>query len=138
QAERWRLRGGKIGFTNGCFDLLHPGHLSTLMQAKAACDHLVVAINSDASVKRLKGPARPVQDEKARAMILSALECVDMVVIFDEDTPIETMKAVRPDVLVKGGQYKLEEVVGHDLIASWGGKVVRAEMEEGFSTTNTI
>lgn len=138
QADRWRLRGGKIGFTNGCFDLLHPGHISTLQQAKAACDYLVVAINSDASVKRLKGPTRPVQSEQARAAILSALECVDMVVVFDEDTPIEMMKAVRPDVLVKGGQYKLKEVVGYDLIASWGGKVVRAEMEDGFSTTNTI
>ncbi|TAL27946.1 MAG: D-glycero-beta-D-manno-heptose-7-phosphate kinase [Alphaproteobacteria bacterium] len=138
QADRWRTRGFRVGFTNGCFDLLHPGHLSTLRQAKAACDYLVVAINSDASVKRLKGPTRPVQDETARTAILSALEMVDLVVVFDEDTPIEYLKAVKPDVLIKGGQYKLEEVVGYDLIASWGGKVVRAEMEEGFSTTNTI
>jgi D-beta-D-heptose 7-phosphate kinase/D-beta-D-heptose 1-phosphate adenosyltransferase len=138
QADRWRTRGFKVGFTNGCFDLLHPGHLSTLRQAKAACDYLVVAINSDASVKRLKGPSRPVQDETARTAILSALEMVDLVVVFDEDTPIEYLKAVKPDVLVKGGQYKLEEVVGYDLITSWGGKVVRAEMEDGFSTTNTI
>jgi D-beta-D-heptose 7-phosphate kinase/D-beta-D-heptose 1-phosphate adenosyltransferase len=138
QAERWRTRGFKVGFTNGCFDLLHPGHLSTLRQAKAACDYLVVAINSDASVKRLKGPSRPVQDEIARTAILSALEMVDLVVVFDEDTPIEYLKAVKPDVLIKGGQYKLEEVVGYDLITSWGGKVVRADMEEGFSTTNTI
>lgn len=138
QAERWRLRGFRVGFTNGCFDLLHPGHLSTLRQAKAACDYLVVAINSDASVKRLKGPARPVQDEIARAAILSALEMVDLVVVFDEDTPIQLLQAIKPDVLIKGGQYKLEEVVGYDLIASWGGKVVRAAMEDGFSTTNTI
>ncbi len=138
QADRWRTRGFKIGFTNGCFDLLHPGHIATLRQAKAACDYLVVAINSDASVKRLKGPERPVQDEQARAAILSALEMVDIVVVFDEDTPIEMLKAVKPDVLVKGGQYKLEEVVGYDLIQTWGGKVVRADMEEGFSTTNTI
>lgn len=138
QAERWRVRGAKVGFTNGCFDLLHPGHLTTLQQAKAACDYLVVAINSDASVKRLKGPTRPVQDQNARAAILSALACVDLVVIFEEDTPIEALKAIRPDVLVKGGQYKLEEVVGYDLIASWGGKVVRADMADGFSTTNTI
>lgn len=138
QAERWRARGFKVGFTNGCFDLLHPGHVSSLRQAKAACDYLVVAINSDASVKRLKGPTRPVQDEQARAAILSALEMVDAVVIFDEDTPIEMLKAVKPDVLIKGGQYKLEEVVGYDLIQSWGGKVVRADMEDGFSTTNTI
>ncbi len=138
QAERWRTRGFKVGFTNGCFDLLHPGHLSTLRQAKAACDYLVVAINSDASVKRLKGPSRPVQDQIARTAILSALEMVDLVVVFDEDTPIEYLKAIKPDVLIKGGQYKLEEVVGYDLITSWGGKVVRADMEEGFSTTNTI
>ncbi len=138
QAERWRSRGFKVGFTNGCFDLLHPGHVATLRQAKAACDYLVVAINSDASVKRLKGPTRPVQDEQARAAILSAMEMVDMVVVYDEDTPIESLKAIKPDVLVKGGQYKLEEVVGYDLIQSWGGKVVRADMEDGFSTTNTI
>ncbi|MCC7037886.1 MAG: D-glycero-beta-D-manno-heptose 1-phosphate adenylyltransferase, partial [Alphaproteobacteria bacterium] len=138
QADRWRTRGFKVGFTNGCFDLLHPGHVATLRQAKAACDYLVVAINSDASVKRLKGPTRPVQDEQARAAILSALEMVDIVVVYDEDTPIETLKAVKPDVLVKGGQYKLEEVVGYDLIQQWGGKVVRADMEDGFSTTNTI
>ncbi|MDP2204806.1 MAG: D-glycero-beta-D-manno-heptose-7-phosphate kinase [Alphaproteobacteria bacterium] len=137
-AEKQRALGRKVGFTNGCFDLLHPGHVSTLRQAKAACDYLVVAINSDASVKRLKGPTRPVQDEKARGLILSAMEMVDAVIVYDEDTPIETLKAVRPDILVKGGQYKLEEVVGYDLITSWGGKVVRAEMEDGFSTTNTI
>lgn len=138
QAERWRVKGGKVGFTNGCFDLLHPGHVSTLQQAKAACDYLVVAINSDASVKRLKGESRPVQDQNARAAILSALACVDLVVVFEDDTPIEAMKVIRPDILVKGGQYKLEEVVGYDLIAAWGGKVVRADMEDGFSTTNTI
>lgn len=138
QADKQRALGRAIGFTNGCFDLLHPGHLSTLRQAKAACDWLVVAINSDASVKRLKGPSRPVQDEKARSLILSAMEMVDAVIVYDEDTPIETLKAVRPDVLVKGGQYKLEEVVGYDLITSWGGKVVRADMEDGFSTTHTI
>lgn len=138
QAERWKIRGFKVGFTNGCFDLLHPGHISTLRQAKAACDYLVVAINSDASVKRLKGPARPVQDETARSAILSALEMVDLVVVFNEETPIELLKAIKPDVLVKGGQYKLEEVVGYDLVMGYGGKIVRADMEDGFSTTNTI
>lgn len=138
QSERWKIQGLKVGFTNGCFDLLHPGHLSVLRQARAACDRLIVAINSDASVRRLKGPTRPVQDETARATILSALEMVDMVVVFDEDTPIELLKAIRPDVLVKGGQYKLEEVVGYDIVMAYGGKIVRADMEEGFSTTNTI
>ncbi len=138
QAERWRARGFKVGFTNGCFDLLHPGHLSSLRQAKAACDYLIVGLNADASIRRLKGPTRPVQDQIARAAILSALEMVDLVVVFEEDTPIELIKGIKPDVLVKGGQYKLEEVVGYDVVTSYGGKVVRAEMEEGFSTTNTI
>lgn len=138
QAERWRGRGFSVGFTNGCFDLLHPGHLSTLRQAKAACDYLVVGVNSDASVKRLKGESRPVQDETARAAVLSALEMVDIVVIFGEDTPIDLIRAIKPDVLVKGGQYKLEEVVGYDVVMSYGGKIVRADMEDGFSTTNTI
>ncbi|MDD9899676.1 MAG: D-glycero-beta-D-manno-heptose 1-phosphate adenylyltransferase, partial [Alphaproteobacteria bacterium] len=138
QAERWRGRGLKVGFTNGTFDLLHPGHLSSIRQAKAACDRLVVAINSDASVKRYKGPTRPIQDQKARADILAALEMVDMVVVFEEDTPIELLKTIRPDVLVKGGQYKLEEVVGYDIVMGYGGTIVRADMEDGFSTTNTI
>lgn len=138
EAERQRVRGHKVGFTNGCFDLLHPGHVATLRQARAACDFLVVGVNSDASVKRLKGPSRPVQDETARAAILSALESVDMVVVFAEDTPLDLIRAIRPDVLVKGGQYKLEEVVGYDVVMSYGGKILRADMEEGFSTTNTI
>jgi D-beta-D-heptose 7-phosphate kinase/D-beta-D-heptose 1-phosphate adenosyltransferase len=138
QAERWRVKGAKVGFTNGTFDLLHPGHISSIQQAKAACDYLVVAINSDASVKRYKGPTRPVQDQAARATILSAMEIVDLVVIFDEDTPIELLKTIKPDVLVKGGQYKLEEVVGYDIVMGYGGKIVRADMEDGFSTTNTI
>ncbi|MDE2337062.1 MAG: D-glycero-beta-D-manno-heptose-7-phosphate kinase [Alphaproteobacteria bacterium] len=138
QAERLRTRGLKTGFTNGCFDLLHPGHVSLLRQARAACDFLIVAINSDASVKRLKGSGRPVQNDAARADILSALDMVDMVVVFEEDTPIELIRRIKPDVLVKGGQYKLEEVVGHDVVMSYGGTIVRADMEEGFSTTHTI
>ncbi len=138
QAERLRTRGKKVGFTNGCFDLLHPGHVSVLRQARAACDYLIVAINSDSSVKRLKGPSRPVQSETARTDILSALEMVDMVVVFEDDTPIELIRNIKPDVLVKGGQYKLEEVVGYEVVMSYGGQIVRAEMEEGFSTTDTI
>jgi D-beta-D-heptose 7-phosphate kinase/D-beta-D-heptose 1-phosphate adenosyltransferase len=138
QAERWRAKGAKVGFTNGTFDLVHPGHISSMRQAKAACDYLIVAVNSDASVKRYKGPTRPVQDEQARAAILSALEPVDLVVIFEEDTPYELIKAVKPDVLAKGGQYKLEDVVGYDIVMSYGGKILRADMEDGFSTTNTI
>lgn len=134
----WRAAGQKIGFTNGCFDLLHPGHLSSLRQARDNCDRLVVAINSDASVSRLKGPTRPVQDEQARAAVLSALEIVDLVLIFGDDTPMALLEALRPDVLVKGGQYKLEEVVGYELITSYGGRIVRADMAEGYSTTNTV
>jgi len=138
QAERLRVRGLKVGFTNGCFDLLHPGHLFSLRQAKAHCDFLIVAINSDASVKRYKGPTRPVQNQEARADILAALDMVDMVVVFEEDTPLALLKEIRPDILVKGGQYKLEEVVGYDVVMSYGGKIIRADMEEGFSTTGTI
>lgn len=138
QAERLRARGLKIGFTNGCFDLLHPGHLSSLRQAKSHCDFLIVAINSDASVKRLKGSQRPVQSQEARADILSALEMVDMVIVFDEDTPLSLIQEIKPDTLLKGGQYKLEEVVGYDIVISYGGKIIRTDMEEGFSTTDTI
>ena len=138
QADRLRARGLKVGFTNGCFDLLHPGHLSVLRQARAGCDFLIVAINSDASVKRLKGPQRPVQNQAARADILSALDMVDMVIVFEEDTPLALIKEIKPDVLVKGGQYKLEEVVGYDIVMSYGGKIIRADMEDGFSTTNMI
>lgn len=138
QTERLRARGRSIGFTNGCFDLLHPGHLSTLRQAKAACDFLIVAINSDESVRKLKGASRPVQDEAARAAVLSAMADVDMVLVFGDDTPIELIRALRPDVLVKGGQYKIEEVVGYDVVSAYGGRIVRADMADGFSTTNTV
>jgi len=138
QADRLRARGLKVGFTNGCFDLLHPGHLSVLRQARAGCDFLIVAINSDASVKRLKGPQRPVQNQAARADILSALDMVDMVIVYEEDTPVSLIKEIKPDILVKGGQYKLEEVVGYDIVMSYGGKIIRADMEDGFSTTNMI
>ncbi len=138
EVSRRRVKGQIIGFTNGCFDLLHPGHLSSLRQARAACDYLIVAINADASVRKIKGPTRPVQDEATRADILASLEMVDCVLVFDTDTPMPLLQALRPDVLVKGGQYKLEEVVGYELLQSYGGKIVRAEMEDGFSTTNTI
>ncbi len=138
EANRRRVKGQIIGFTNGCFDLLHPGHLSTLRQARAACDYLVVAINSDASVRQLKGPTRPVQDEVTRADILASLEMVDCVLVFDTETPMPLLEALRPDVLIKGGQYKLEEVVGYQLLQSYGGRIVRADMADGFSTTNTI
>ncbi|ARJ64436.1 bifunctional heptose 7-phosphate kinase/heptose 1-phosphate adenyltransferase [Magnetospirillum sp. ME-1] len=136
--DRWRRKGHKVGFTNGCFDLLHPGHVSILAQAKAACDKLVVGLNSDASVQRLKGPTRPVQSEASRATVLSSLATVDLVVIFGEDTPLEVIGVLKPDVLVKGADYTIDKVVGADLVQSWGGKVVLAELVDGQSTTNTI
>lgn len=134
----WRAEGVKVGFTNGCFDLLHPGHLSLIRQARAACDRLVLGLNSDASVRRLKGPERPVQNEVARAQVLASLELVDLVVVFDEDTPLELIGALKPDVLVKGADYTIEQVVGGDLVRGYGGRVLLASLEPGFSTTRTI
>ena len=138
QVELWRRRGQSVGFTNGCFDLLHPGHLALLRQARAACDRLVVGLNSDASVKRLKGETRPVQTEAARAAVLAALQMVDAVVLFGEDTPYDLICALRPDVLVKGADYTVETVVGADVVMGYGGRVVLAQLEPGQSTTNTI
>jgi D-beta-D-heptose 7-phosphate kinase/D-beta-D-heptose 1-phosphate adenosyltransferase len=135
---RWRRQGFRIGFTNGCFDLLHPGHVSLMSQAQAACDRLVVGLNSDASVRRLKGKDRPVQSEAARAAVLASLASVDMVVIFAEDTPVELIRALRPEVLVKGADYRVETVVGADLVQGWGGRVLLAELSPGHSTTATI
>lgn len=134
----WRRQGARIGFTNGCFDLLHPGHVSLLAQARGACDRLVVGLNSDASVARLKGPERPIQSETARAAVLASLAGVDLVVIFDEDTPLRLLEALRPDVLVKGADYRLEQVVGADLVQGYGGRVALATIEPGYSTTATI
>ncbi|HTY65917.1 MAG TPA: D-glycero-beta-D-manno-heptose-7-phosphate kinase [Alphaproteobacteria bacterium] len=138
EVAKWRHQGLRIGFTNGCFDLLHPGHVSLMAQARAACDRLVVGLNSDASVKRLKGEGRPVQGEAARAAVLSSLATVDLVVIFNEDTPLAVIEALRPEVLVKGADYKLDEVVGGDLVRGWGGRVLLAELAAGHSTTATI
>jgi D-beta-D-heptose 7-phosphate kinase/D-beta-D-heptose 1-phosphate adenosyltransferase len=138
QIARWHRKGHKIGFTNGCFDLLHPGHISLLSQARAQCDRLVVGLNSDQSVKRLKGESRPVQSETSRATVLASLANVDLVVVFDEDTPYELIAALRPDVLVKGADYTVEQVVGADLVQGWGGRVVLADLAAGHSTTATI
>jgi len=138
RAERWRAQGLKVGFTNGVFDLLHPGHLSSINQSRAACDRLIIALNSDASVKRLKGEGRPVQNENARAAVLAALEAVDGVVIFGEDTPLEIIKTLRPDTLVKGSDYTIDRVVGAEEMASWGGRVILADLVQGHSTTAMI
>jgi D-beta-D-heptose 7-phosphate kinase/D-beta-D-heptose 1-phosphate adenosyltransferase len=134
----WQRRGLKVGFANGCFDLIHPGHVRLLSEARAACDRLIVALNTDASVKRLKGPSRPLQNEVARATVMASMQPVDLVTLFDEDTPLEMIAELRPDVLVKGSDYTVEQVVGHDLVQGWGGKVVLVTLKEGHSTTNTI
>ena len=135
---RWRRRGLSIGLTNGCFDLLHPGHVSLFEQARAACDRLIVAINTDASVRRLKGEGRPVQDEGARARIVVALTYVDAVVMFADDTPINLIEAIRPDVLIKGADYRAEDVVGADIVRGYGGRLVLAELDSGHSTSSLI
>jgi D-beta-D-heptose 7-phosphate kinase/D-beta-D-heptose 1-phosphate adenosyltransferase len=136
--ERWRRQGLRIGFTNGCFDLLHPGHVALIEQAKGACDRLVVGLNSDASAARLKGPGRPVQNQSARGAVLASLAAADLIVVFDEDTPIDLIRAVRPHLLVKGADYRLNEVVGADFVKSIGGEVLLADIVPGYSTTATI
>jgi D-beta-D-heptose 7-phosphate kinase/D-beta-D-heptose 1-phosphate adenosyltransferase len=135
---RWRERGLKVGFTNGCFDILHPGHIAYLAQAKSWCDRLVVGLNSDASVRRAKGEGRPVNSLEARALVLAGLACVDLVTAFDEDTPAELIAAARPDLLVKGGDYAIEDIVGADLVKGWGGEVRIAAFVDGHSTTATL
>jgi D-beta-D-heptose 7-phosphate kinase/D-beta-D-heptose 1-phosphate adenosyltransferase len=134
----WREEGLRVGFTNGCFDILHPGHVKVLTAARATCDRLVVGLNSDASVKRLKGESRPVQDERARAEVLAALEAVDAVAIFEEDTPIRLIEQVRPSVLVKGGDYTREQVVGHEIVEAGGGEVILVDILKGHSTTALV
>jgi D-beta-D-heptose 7-phosphate kinase/D-beta-D-heptose 1-phosphate adenosyltransferase len=133
-----RHAGKRIVFTNGCFDLLHPGHLYTLTQAKALGDVLVVAINSDASVKRLKGEQRPILNQEERAVMLSALAVVDYVTIFAEDTPLDVIRLLLPDVLVKGGDWGADAVVGREVVETHGGKVVLIPYQAGFSTTDII
>ena len=134
----WRSAGETIVFTNGCFDILHRGHVEYLAQAADLGDKLIIGLNTDVSVKRLKGESRPVNDEKSRALLLSALQFVDAVVFFDEDTPYELIKQVQPDILVKGNDYKPEEIVGYDIVTAKGGKVLTIDLVEGFSTTNII
>jgi D-beta-D-heptose 7-phosphate kinase/D-beta-D-heptose 1-phosphate adenosyltransferase len=136
--NEWRQQGQRIGFTNGCFDLLHPGHVRLLAEARAACDRLVVGLNSDASVARLKGDGRPIQREQGRADVLAALEAVDLVVVFPQDTPLELIKKVRPTVLVKGGDYRREEVVGYDIVEAMGGEILLVDLVPGYSTTRLV
>ncbi len=135
---RWHAMGQRVGFTNGCFDLLHPGHVTLLAKARAACDKLIVGLNSDASVRRLKGPDRPIQNELARATVMASLGQVDLVVLFDEDTPIDLIEAIRPDLLVKGADYAEKDVVGASFVRSYGGKVYLVPIEQGHSTTAMV
>ncbi|WP_420477643.1 D-glycero-beta-D-manno-heptose 1-phosphate adenylyltransferase [Brevundimonas sp. FT23028] len=136
--EGWRRQGLKVGFTNGCFDILHRGHVAYLAQARSWCDRLVVALNTDASVRRLKGEGRPINDLDSRAVVIGGLQSVDRVTSFDDPTPIALIERLRPDVLIKGADYTREGVVGGDLVESWGGEVKLATFEDGYSTTRTI
>jgi D-beta-D-heptose 7-phosphate kinase/D-beta-D-heptose 1-phosphate adenosyltransferase len=143
QVERWRARGQTVGFTNGCFDLVHQGHVRMLDRARSHCDRLVLGLNCDDSVTRLKGPTRPVNHESARASVIAALGSVDAVVLFgadpaEKDTPLDLIKALKPDMLFKGADYTADTVVGGDVVTAYGGRVVLVPLEEGFSTTGTI
>jgi len=134
----WRMQGKTVAFTNGCFDLLHEGHIFSLSQAAAEADILVVGVNSDRSVKQLKGPQRPVNNETSRALVLASLIMVDAVIIFDEETPLRLIASLLPDVIVKGGDYTIDNVVGAKEVISNGGRVVINPILEGFSTTAII
>jgi D-beta-D-heptose 7-phosphate kinase/D-beta-D-heptose 1-phosphate adenosyltransferase len=138
EVARWRVKGLRVGFTNGCFDILHKGHVAYLAQARSWCDRLVVGLNSDDSVRALKGEGRPVNDLESRALVLAGLGSVDLVVPFEDATPIKLIEAARPDVLVKGADYAEDQVVGGDLVKSWGGEVRLAQLVDGYSTTAAI
>jgi rfaE bifunctional protein nucleotidyltransferase chain/domain len=135
---RWRFEEKKIVFTNGVFDILHRGHIEYLAKAKEQGDILILGLNTDASVKRLKGDLRPVNDEKTRIIMLSALSFVDYIILFEEDTPLELIRQIRPAVLVKGNDYQKEEIVGYSLLQEYGGEVITIPLTEGYSTTKFI
>jgi rfaE bifunctional protein nucleotidyltransferase chain/domain len=137
-AEKWRANGDKIVFTNGCFDLIHRGHIEYLLRAADLSERMIVGLNTDASVSRLKGKDRPVVDEESRAILMGAFEFVDAVVYFDDDTPYELIKEIQPDILVKGSDYKIEEIIGYDVVLARGGTVETINLVEGFSTTTLI
>jgi D-beta-D-heptose 7-phosphate kinase/D-beta-D-heptose 1-phosphate adenosyltransferase len=133
-----KVTGKKVSFTNGCFDIIHPGHLFSLKQAAAEADYLIVGLNSDASVRKLKGPSRPINNTESRALVLANLIVVDAVIVFEEETPLELIKAILPDVMVKGGDYTTNQVVGGKEVIANGGKVIINPIVEGFSTTGLI
>jgi D-glycero-beta-D-manno-heptose 1-phosphate adenylyltransferase len=139
RAMTWRLKNSKIVFTNGCFDILHLGHVDYLEKARALGDYLVLGLNTDASVQRQgKGPERPLQNEEARSRIMAALEFVDAVCLFDEDTPLDLILALQPDILVKGDDYAIAQIVGATEVQSWGGSVKTIPLVQGHSTTNIV
>ncbi|MBI1227977.1 MAG: D-glycero-beta-D-manno-heptose 1-phosphate adenylyltransferase [Bacteroidetes bacterium] len=133
--KHWRSQGERIVFTNGCFDILHFGHVHYLAEARDLGHRLIIGINSDASVRKLKGPTRPIQDEQSRLHVLASLACVDAVVLFEEETPYELISAIHPDILVKGGDWEVSQIVGADLVLGEGGEVHSLPFVEGFSTT---
>lgn len=134
----WQQQGLKVVFTNGCFDLLHLGHVDYLEKARQLADKLVLGLNTDASVSRLKGPNRPLQDEMSRARIMASLLFIDLVVLFEEETPYELIKAVNPDILVKGDDYTIQNIVGHDIVLEQGGKVKTIALVKGYSTSGIV
>lgn len=135
---QWRVLSNTIVFSNGCFDILHAGHIASLIDAAKHADILIVGLNADASIKGLKGPSRPINDENARALLLASLVMVDAVVLFSQPTPLNLILTIKPDVLVKGGDYKVEDIAGAKEVISWGGKVIINPIVEGFSTTSII
>lgn len=134
----WQFKDKKVVFTNGCFDILHRGHVEYLAKAASLGDIMILGLNTDASIRRLKGEGRPIQDESSRALIIAALQFIDHVIMFDEDTPYELIKFIRPDILVKGSDYKVEDIVGYDIVKAKGGKIHTIDFVEGHSTTNII
>jgi D-glycero-beta-D-manno-heptose 1-phosphate adenylyltransferase len=137
--QTWKTESKKVVFTNGCFDILHRGHVEYLCHARDLGDKLILGLNTDASVKRLgKSPERPINSEDTRAIILAGLECVDAIILFDEDTPLELITFVKPNVLVKGNDYKAEDIVGYDVVTENGGEVITIQLVDGFSTTKLI
>jgi rfaE bifunctional protein nucleotidyltransferase chain/domain len=138
QVAEWRAQGQKIVFTNGCFDIVHLGHVDYLERARLLGDKLVVGLNSDQSVSRIKGPSRPLQDELSRTRVMASFWFIDAVVVFDQETPYELIKSVEPDVLVKGDDYSVETIVGHDLVLARGGEVKTIPLVQGYSTTKVV
>ena len=136
--QQWKLEGRQLVFTNGCFDLVHRGHIDSLVKAAELGDRLIVGLNSDQSVKLLKGEKRPLVDQQSRAVLLASLLMVDAVVLFDEETPYDLIRSIQPDVLVKGSEYQIEEIAGSDIVLASGGRVERIDLTEGFSTTDLI